>query len=114
MYKSIFLSALLSAPVIAVAGAVSSNGHKVAAVMSGYSHKGVFIETEDDLANPGNCSNWNNSSKRIVAAIPSSSEVDHVLSVALAAKFSKATLDIQIYDDVCHEGWPVLRRIKVI
>lgn len=57
--------------------------------MSGYSHKGAIIETEDDLANPGNCSNWNNSSKRIVATILSLSEVVHVLSVALAAKFQR-------------------------
>ena len=97
----------------AVAGNVSSNGHIVTAVMSGYEHKGMFLETSKDLANPADCPNWTSTSKRIIAAIPARSEVDHVLSVALAAKLSQSELDIAVYDDICHEGWPVLRRIKI-
>ena len=114
MIKIFFVGLLFFMPSLVFAGTVSSNGHKVVAVMSGYSHKGMFIETDTDLANPSSCSNWNSGSKRIIAAIPTLSEVDHVISLSLAAKFSNATLDIQVYDDVCHNGWPVLRRIKVI
>lgn len=109
-----FLIAMAAAlPIAASAGTVSSNGHRVEAVMSGYEHKGMFIETLSDLPNPNNCSNWNTGSKRIIAAIPSRSEVDHVLSLALAAKFSQGAVDILVYDDICFENWPVLRRIKV-
>lgn len=106
-----FLSVVASS--IAMAGSVSSNGHKVTAVMSGYEHKGMFIETSGDLVNPNNYSNWINSSKRTIAAIPARSEVDHVLSLALAAKFAQSDVDMLVYDNICHEGWPVLHRIRV-
>jgi len=53
-----YLSVLVGMiPGVAAAGAVPSNDHEVLAVMSGYDHKGMFLETSTDIANPNNCSN---------------------------------------------------------
>lgn len=99
-------------PTIGQAGTVNLSDALVTSVMSGYQHKGIFINLNKAVPNPANCAN-NSNEPDVVAAIPSHGEVSHVLSLALAAKAMGNVVDLQIYDDICLEGWPVLRRIKV-
>lgn len=73
----------------------------------------MFIGVSIDVPNPANCASHISGSKRTVAAVPAHNNVDHVLSLALASKLANAPVDVQIYDDRCYEGWPVMRRIRL-
>lgn len=88
----ILMLALISR--LASAGYVQSIDLNISEVLTGYSHKGVFVESSVDLPNPENCPEHSYGSPRLVAVIPDRNNVDHVLSIALAAKVSNSLVDI--------------------
>lgn len=100
---------LITLPMCSIANSVQSETMTIKEVMTGYSHKGIFINFNSPIPNPANCP----SSQNIVAVTTENSDVNQVLAVALSSHMSNSLVDIQVYNNTCFEGWPVLRRIKI-
>ena len=110
--KSLILTLLM---LVSISTAIASElDAKVTAVMSGYSHGGIFFAIDKKVPNNGGCPKYGSSSKYVVGVDPNKSNVAHVLSVVLTAKTTGSIIDVRIYGSgACFEGWPVLDRIKV-
>ncbi len=91
---------------------VNKDGVKVLEVMTGYAHQGLFFRISSEAPNPNSCPASSNDAT-ILAVSPEVSNVNHVLSVLLAAHAMGATIDLQIYSSVCFQNWATIRRVKI-
>ena len=111
--RAILGAILISFSLTAAAGIVTATNVKIDAVLTGYDHGGIFLELTTDAPKPASCSNTASVNTTTVAVIPGRSDVGHVLSIALTAKTLDATLDIDIYDDICFGNWAVVRKLRL-
>ncbi len=98
----------------AFAGLIEVTTPQVSRVFAGYEDNAAFFRAKGTFdSTPANCTAGVLSDERTFAVSPALSNVDHVLSILLAAQMAEKQLNIQYYDDRCYLGHLVIRRIAV-
>lgn len=106
--KYVFMVCLLL--LVSKAQAFSVSNMSVEKVFVGYGHGGIFFSVATEIQdNPKGCG--------VVGATfsvdPSLSNVEHVLSVLLAAHLSDRSIDFEVYDTLCFQNHRVIRKIVI-
>ena len=110
--KACLLLLVVTFSSVALAGVAGQGGLKVSNVMAGYATGEIYFAVNNTPVNPANCSNTSENNMVLIVD-PDKSDVSLVLSILLTANTTDKKIDIQVYDDVCKNGYAVIRRVKI-